>query len=113
MEDCLRCGYTRSIGLANFNSEQIDRILRHAEYKPVINQIEVHPQFSQKKLIQFCKERNIVVSSYYPFGVGEQTGTTRFPETTVLDDNIHQIGRKYNKSAAQVVLNYLVSICVC
>ncbi|KAJ3658072.1 hypothetical protein Zmor_009838 [Zophobas morio] len=113
MEDCLSCGFTRSIGLANFNSEQIDRILRHAKYKPVINQIEVHPKFSQKKLIQFCKERNIVVSAYYPFGVGEQTGTTRFPETTVLDDNIHKIGRKYNKSAAQVVLNYLVSLGLC
>ncbi|RZC41293.1 aldose reductase-like [Asbolus verrucosus] len=109
MEDCVSSGYARSIGLANFNSEQIERVLKHAKFKPVILQIEVHPYFNQKRLIQFCKERDIIVTGYCPLGINELSGMPGFPERTILDAKIHQIAKKYNKTAAQVVLNYLVN----
>lgn len=108
MEDCVIKGYAKSIGLANFNSEQIKRILRNSRIKPVVNQIEVHPEFNQKKLIKFCQQHQIVVTGYCPLGLNELSGTPGFPEPTILDERINEIGKKYNKTAAQVVLNYLV-----
>lgn len=39
MEKCVKLGYTRSIGLSNFNSIQVDRILKISEIKPVVNQV--------------------------------------------------------------------------
>lgn len=39
MEECVRSGYAKSIGLSNFNSEQIERILSIASVKPVVNEV--------------------------------------------------------------------------
>lgn len=108
MEECVKLGLTRSIGLSNFNSQQIDRVLQHSKIKPVVNQIEVNPNLNQKKLIQFCKERDIVVTGYCPLGRSENVGLPGFPEPTILDPKVKEIGKKCGKSAAQVVLNYLV-----
>lgn len=39
MEKCVKLGLTKSIGISNFNHEQIERLLKHAEIKPVVNQV--------------------------------------------------------------------------
>lgn len=108
MEECVNLGLAKSIGVSNFNSEQIDRLYAAAKIKPVCNQIEVNPNINQKKLIEFCKERNIVVTGYCPLGRSEYAGTPGFPHPTIFDSHVAEIGKKYNKTPAQVVLNYLV-----
>ncbi|XP_044254923.1 1,5-anhydro-D-fructose reductase-like [Tribolium madens] len=113
MEDCVYQGYTRSIGLANFNSEQITRILKNANIKPTVNHIEVHPRLNQKKIIEFCTQRNILVTGYCPLGINEMGGVPNFPEPTICDEKIDEIARKHRKTAAQVVLNYLISLGIC
>lgn len=110
MEECVRLGLAKSIGVSNFNEEQIERILKNCSINPVVNQIEVNPNLNQKILIQFCKERNIVITGYCPLGRSELAGTPGFPTPTILDPKLEEIGKKYNKTPAQVVLNYLVSI---
>lgn len=110
LEDCVDKGLTKSIGLSNFNSQQVDRVLQHARIKPVVNQVEVNPNLNQKKLIQFCKERDIVVCGYCPLGRSESAGLPGFPEPTIFDPKVAEIGKKYGKTPAQVVLNYLVSL---
>lgn len=69
MEELVEKGLVRSIGLSNFNSEQITRILNVCSIKPVMNQIECSPALNQKKLIAFCKERDIAVTAYSPLGI--------------------------------------------
>lgn len=109
MEECLNLGLTKSIGLSNFNEQQIDRILKNGKIKPVINQVEVNPNFNQKQLIQFCKERNIVIVAFCPLERIGETRTPGYPSASILDPKVIEIGKKYNKTAAQVVLRYLVS----
>lgn len=109
MEECIKLGLAKSIGLSNFNSEQITRVLEKATIKPVINQIEVNPNINQKKLIQFCKERDIVVTGFCPLGRVSYAGRPGVPEPTIFDPKIIKMGEKYNKSPAQIVLNYLVN----
>jgi aldehyde reductase len=115
MEDCVILGLTKSIGLANFNIEQVRRVVKHAKYKPVVNQIEVHPHFNQKALIQSCRDEHIAVVGYCPFGINEKSGVPNFPEPSILDDRIDRIAYKHGKTAAQIVLKYLITclgVCV-
>lgn len=113
MEDCVDCKLVKSIGLTNFNTLQIDRILQHCRIKPVVNQIELHLTMAQQKMIRFCKERDIIVSAYCPFGINELGGMPNFPETTVVDPEVQKIAKKHRKTPAQVVLNYLVCRLLC
>lgn len=108
MEECVRLGLAKSIGVSNFNEEQVERILKNCSIKPAVNQVEVNPNLNQKKLIEFCKKHDIVVTGYCPLGRSEYAGTPGFPEPTIFDPKVKEIGKKYKKSAAQVVLNYLV-----
>lgn len=113
MEECVNLGLTKSIGISNFNAEQIDRLVKNCKIKPVCNQVEANPNLNQKKLIEFCKQRDIVIVGYCPLGRSEYAGTPGFPDPTIFDPKVIEIGKKYNKTPAQVVLNYLVSDCSC
>lgn len=106
MEKLVEKKMVRSIGVSNFNSEQVDRILECCTIKPVMNQIECSPSISQRKLIEFCKERNIVVTAYTP--LAKANLDERKPDF-LFDDEVIGIGKKYGKTAAQVSLRYLVS----
>ncbi|KAJ3657756.1 hypothetical protein Zmor_009539 [Zophobas morio] len=110
MEECVRLGLTKSIGLSNFNSEQVERVVTNCKIKPVVNQVEVNPNINQKKLIKFCKDRDIVVVGFCPLGRSNYAGRPGFPSPTIHDPEVIKMGEKYNKTAAQVVLNYLVSL---
>lgn len=75
----------------------------------MINQFEVNPNNSQSGWIKFCKDRDIVVTAFCPL---ERIGKSRepgYPPATVLDAKVLEIGKKYNKTPAQVVLRYLVT----
>ncbi|CAG2161464.1 unnamed protein product [Oppiella nova] len=96
MEDVYDKGFAKSIGLSNFNSKQIDRILGMARVLPVVNQVECHPYLNQKRLLDFCSQRKIVLTAYSPLGTGRLLN-----ETKVLD-----IAEKHGVSAAQVLIRY-------
>lgn len=68
MEKLVDAGLVKSIGVSNFNIDQIDRIVASARIQPVTNQFEVHPYMLNKDLIKHCKEKNIHVTAYSPLG---------------------------------------------
>ncbi|KAG7190363.1 hypothetical protein KM043_006474 [Ampulex compressa] len=111
MEECMKLGLTKSIGLSNFNSHQIDRVLSIAEIKPVMNQVECHPSLNQKKLREFCAKRNIAITAYSPLGSPLRPWIKPGDPKVVIDEpDIIAIGKKYGKSPAQIVLRYLIEI---
>lgn len=61
-------GFTKSIGVSNFNQFQVDRLIQNSTIKPANLQIEVHIYLQQTELIEFCKEHNIIVTAYAPLG---------------------------------------------
>lgn len=110
MEQLQIDGLVRGIGVSNFNSQQIERLMKSAKIPPVTNQIECSPNFNQKKLIKFCKDNGIVVTAYSPLGRPYKD----IPKDVVLalyDTKVKAIQEKYNKSSAQVILRYLVRKC--
>ena len=68
MEDCVRMGLAKSIGVSNFNELQIERILKICTIKPSMLQIESHPYFQNKQLVEFCRSKQLPVTAYYALG---------------------------------------------
>uniref|UniRef100_U5EY15 Putative aldo/keto reductase family n=1 Tax=Corethrella appendiculata TaxID=1370023 RepID=U5EY15_9DIPT len=111
MEKLVETGKVKSLGISNFNSEQITRLLQSVTIKPVTNQVECNPGLNQKKLIEFCKQNEIVLTSYSPLGrphYYEQDKT--LPKSALLDDRCKNIAKNYNKSPGQIILKYLIQI---
>lgn len=109
MEKLVDLGLVKSIGVSNFNSEQITRILENCRIKPVNNQVECSPSLNQKKLIKFCKERDIVVTAFSPLTRPHRYEKDKsLPKPALQCSEVEEIGKKYNKTPAQIVLRYLV-----
>jgi len=89
-------GRVKSIGVSNFLPAHIERILQETGVKPVINQIEVHPEYQQLEVRNFHKRHDIAIESYSPLGSG-----------AVLDNPvIGEIAKKHGKSPAQAILRW-------
>ena len=70
MEEAYKEGKLRSIGVSNFNIDDIKNIMNNASIKPMVNQIPILLGYVQKDLIKFCFDNDIKVESYSPLGHG-------------------------------------------
>ena len=108
MEKLVEAGLTKSIGISNFNSSQVERILSIAKIKPVTNQVECHPYLAQKKLSAFCKDRGIVITSYSPLGSPARPWVTDKEPVLLEEPALVALAEKYNKTKAQVLLRWQI-----
>ena len=100
MEGYVRQGKVRSIGVSNFNRHHLEDLLSYAEIRPVINQIEVHPLMTQEENIAYNHELGIQVEAWGPFGQGDID--------VVGHPLLQSLARKYQKTASQIVLRWIV-----
>ncbi|KAJ0170126.1 hypothetical protein K1T71_014054 [Dendrolimus kikuchii] len=101
-------GLAKSIGVSNFNEEQITRILDHGLEKPAVLQVEVNLNLQQPALLEFCRARNIVVMGYTPFGsLLPSKARPEAPPPRIDDPTLISIANKYNKTVPQIALRYL------
>lgn len=107
MEDLVKKGLVKNIGISNFNFQQVERLLSNCTIKPVTNQIECHPYLVEKKLSDFCNSKGILITAYSPFA---RPGLSADEPTLLEDPKITAIATKYKKTAAQVALRYQVCI---
>ncbi|XP_057823339.1 aldo-keto reductase family 4 member C11 isoform X3 [Cryptomeria japonica] len=61
MEQCMEMGLTKAIGVSNFSSKKIEDLLNYAKIPPAVDQVEMHPQWQQKKLRDYCNKHSIHV----------------------------------------------------
>ncbi|XP_015602927.1 aldose reductase [Cephus cinctus] len=106
MEAINKKGLAKNIGVSNFNSEQIERVLKNASIKPVTNQIECHPYLTQKELSDLCKARDIVVTAYSPLGSPDRPWAKPDDPKLLEDVKLVELGKKYNKTGAQILIRY-------
>ncbi len=98
MEKAYKEGKVKSIGLSNFNEEQIKEILSICEVKPSVLQTEVHPYSQEKGLKKFLDKEGVVIQAWYPLGHGDKA--------LIQEPLFTEIGKKYGKSSAQIILRW-------
>ncbi|MBE0537488.1 MAG: aldo/keto reductase [Phycisphaerae bacterium] len=90
----------RSVGLSNFNVARIRKVLSVSDVPICNNQIEYHPLRNRDDIVAFCRDQGIAVTAYSPLAQGK-----------VFDnDVIREMARKYDKSAAQISLRWLIQM---
>lgn len=98
MEKLYKEGYIKNLGVANCHQHHIEDILRICEVRPVLNQVEVHPLFTQKPLIDYCKSEGIQVEAYSP--IAQNNDRLRNSK------KLKNIASNHGKSLQQVVLRW-------
>lgn len=110
LERLLAEGRTRAIGVSNFSPAHLDRLMARAAVVPALNQVELHPFFAQKALVDAHQRLGIVTQAWSPIG-----GVTRYrakegeqPHDPLAHPAIAALAGKYGKTPAQVVLRWHV-----
>ena len=73
MEELLKEGKIKSIGISNFTIEQIQDVLQNCEIKPANLQMEISPYLQNNEIVDFCSNNNIVIAAYGIIGAGEES----------------------------------------
>lgn len=89
-------GKFKAIGVSNFNERQLNYLIQFSEIKPMLNQIESNPKNWNHEIIKFCLNNDIVPQAWGPL------------DPVPNKDVLTKIGKKYNKTWAQVLIRYQV-----
>ena len=98
MEKLYKEGYIKALGVCNCHQHHLQKILDECEVDPAIDQFEVHPLFTQKPLIDFCKKHGILVEAYTPLARNDD----RLQKNLIL----RGLCKKYKKDLAQIILRW-------
>lgn len=110
LEDLVDAGLVRSIGVSNFNVEQLKRLLAVARIKPVTNQVELHPYLVQAELKKYCNDNGIVLTAYSPLGnPGSAVNSASDKDKLLKDPVVGKLATKYGKNAGQILIKYQVA----
>lgn len=93
-------GLVKSIGVCNFNAEQLQHLLDETGVLPVVNQVELHPRFQQAELRQYHSDNSIVTEAWSPIARGALQD----------DPTLRQIASRVGRSVAQVILRWHVQL---
>ncbi|UOQ44945.1 aldo/keto reductase [Halobacillus salinarum] len=90
-------GKVKAIGVSNFQTEHLDRLLAECSVTPVLNQVECHPYFAQEEIKNYCRRHDIFVEAWGPIMQGGEV---------LKDSTILSIAEAHGKTPAQVILRW-------
>ena len=99
MEDALKAGKVRAIGVSNFHPDRLMDIIGFNDVVPAVNQVEVNPFLQQEASVALMRENGVQAEAWAPFAEGRNN---LFQNEALVD-----IGRKHGKSVGQVVLRWV------
>jgi diketogulonate reductase-like aldo/keto reductase len=98
MDECHDNGSVRHLGVSNFSVDAFDRARDLADAPVLTNQVQYHPFWGQRDLLEYCQIHDLVLTAYSPLAHGG----------AIHDGLLSNIGARYEKSSAQVALRWLV-----
>jgi 2,5-diketo-D-gluconate reductase A len=96
MERARELGYTRSIGISNFDVNELAEVLAAASVAPVVDQIQFSPFKYRRKLLEACRQQDVVLEAYSPLGTGQN----------LSDNTVKRIAQSIGRTPAQVLLRW-------
>lgn len=108
MEDLVRAGLVRNIGVCNFNVSLLRDLLSYAAIPPAVLQVELHPYLAQTRLLRFCRDEGIVVTGFSPLGASSYVGIGMADRhESVLDEPVvRELAARHGRTPAQIVLRW-------
>ncbi len=91
-------GLVRAIGVCNFLPTHLDALLPEATITPMVNQVEYHPGFTQKEVVDYCAAKDILIEAWSPLGRGN------IMKNSLLED----MASKYHITVAQLTLAWIL-----
>lgn len=99
MEYLYKQGKIKSIGVSNFDVNDLQAIINNCEIVPMVNQIRFSVGYTQDEIVDFCHKNHILVEAYSPLGTGSVFG----------NQELESIALNYNVSVAQLCLRYCLN----
>ena len=101
MEELVKQGKVKRLGLSNFLPHHLTNILNNCTIRPVVDQLELHPGWSQEAAVAFCKANNVLPMAWSPLGRGRENAT-------IGNSILVRLAKKYGKSIQQINLRFLL-----
>ena len=99
-EELYEKGLIKAIGVSNFLEHHLEPILDKCNIRPMVNQIEIHPQYPQHGIVSFCKSNDILVEAWSPL-----IGGRAFKNPLLI-----KMAEKYNKTVSQICLRWSIQM---
>ncbi len=96
-EELYQAGKIKAIGVSNFLDHHLDAILESAKIAPMVDQLELHPQYVQREAVTYCKDHRMIVEAWSPLIKGHL-------EHPLLIET----AKKYHKTVAQLLLRWSI-----
>jgi diketogulonate reductase-like aldo/keto reductase len=98
METAYQEGKLKAIGVSNFYPNILTNFCEVVKVKPVVNQVELHPYYTQEKALETMKYYNVIPEAWAPLGGGRYN--------PFEDEMLKEIAEKHNKTVGQVILRW-------
>jgi diketogulonate reductase-like aldo/keto reductase len=98
MERAREAGYARSIGVSNFNVDELRQLLAAATVPPAVDQVQFSPYEYRRALLDSCRQNGIALEAYSPLGTGRHLNS----------DTVAQIAGRHERTPAQVLLRWCI-----
>ena len=111
MEKLVTDGLAKSIGISNFNTKQVEKLMSVCKIKPVLNQVESTPYLTQEVLKKTCDKHGIVLTAFSPFGGPPMDGgkdDNSFKKALWNEPVIVKLAEKYKKNVSHILLKFHV-----
>jgi diketogulonate reductase-like aldo/keto reductase len=106
-------GRIRAIGVCNFNSDHLEKLIERTGHTPAVNQVELHPFFNQPELRKADERRGIITQAWSPIGGVNRYGAKAASEEArdpLTHPTVVQLAGKYGKTPAQIVLRWQIQL---
>lgn len=103
-------GLIKHVGVSNFSIKKLNDLKSDTDFIPEMNQVELHPYLQQNDLLEYCRENNILVTSYSPLGSGDRPDAMKAADEPSLLENdvINKIADKHDATPAQILIKWAV-----
>ena len=96
MEDAVKAGKLKTIGVSSFGKEDLDNLIKNSSTKPAVNQVQIHIGDTPMDIIKYSQANDIAVEAFSPVAHG----------AAMKDERIKQMAAKYNVSVPQLCIRY-------